>query len=137
MDAIFQQIDYKDLNSRQKENFNFQKVAGHLADYGYNCLRLSDDWHGADFIACHIDGNRFLKVQIKGRLTIQKKYCAKDIYIAFLHKTNWYLYPHDKVMNLLIKQGYMTGTISWDNDGSYSWPHISEHILSILKPYIV
>lgn len=41
-------------------------AAAHLADYGFNCLRLSDDWQGADFIACHIDGNKFLKGATQG-----------------------------------------------------------------------
>jgi hypothetical protein len=44
---------YKNLNSRHQENYNFTKVASTQADYGYNCLRLSDDYHGADFIALH------------------------------------------------------------------------------------
>ena len=51
MNFPLKKIHYKDLNSRQKENYNFQKVAGELADYGFNCLRLTDDWQGADFIA--------------------------------------------------------------------------------------
>jgi hypothetical protein len=134
---MFQKIDYKNLNSRQKENYNFQKVAGHLADYGYNCLRLSDDWNGADFIACHVDGNRFLKVQLKGRLTLQKKYIGKDIYIAFHYKGDWYLCPHDEVKDLLYNQGSMMGSVSWEKNGGYSWGHISVHILGILKRYIV
>lgn len=83
--SAFAKIEYRSLNSRQQENYNFQKVAALLADYGFNCLRLSDDWQGADFIACHIDGQTFLKVQLKGRLTIDKKYVGKGIHIAFLH----------------------------------------------------
>ena len=70
---MFERVDYRELNSRQKENYNFQKVAGRLADYGFNCLRLSDDWQGADFIACHIDGETFLRVQLKGRLVIDRE----------------------------------------------------------------
>jgi hypothetical protein len=92
---MFQKIVYEELNSRQRENFNFQKVSAHLADYGFNSLRLSDDWQGADFIACHIDGSTFLKVQLKGRLNIDLKYSGKDIYIAFCAEGTWYLYPHD------------------------------------------
>jgi hypothetical protein len=49
-------IRYNDLNPRQKEVFNFQKVAGFLADYGFNCLKLNDDWQGADFLGYHING---------------------------------------------------------------------------------
>jgi len=55
-------IDYVSLNSRQKENFNFQKVSGVLADYGFSTVRLTQDWRGADFIAQHSDGVTFLKV---------------------------------------------------------------------------
>ena len=81
---ILRPIKYSDLNSRQKENYNFQKVAGELADYGYNCLRLNDDWQGADFLAVHINGDDVLKVQLKGRFTIDDKYLGKNIFIAFL-----------------------------------------------------
>ena len=49
-------IRYADLNARQKENYNFQKVSAVLADFGFTTLRLTDDWQGADFIAQHIDG---------------------------------------------------------------------------------
>lgn len=134
---MHQKIEYKSLNSRQKENFNFQKLSGHLADYGYNCLRLSDDWNGADFIACHIDGIRFLKIQLKGRLTFQTKYCGKEIYVAFREAGVWYLYPHDEVMDLLTRNGYMTGSSAWDKDGGYSWPYVPGYISGLLKPYIV
>ena len=81
----FEPIPYADLNSRQKENYNFHKIAARLANFGFNCLRLTDDWQGADFIACHIDGETFLKVQLKGRLVIDRKYQGKDIHIAFIH----------------------------------------------------
>ena len=54
-------INYAELNSRQKEAYNFQKLAAALADYGFNCIKLSDDWQGADFLAyCHC---HYLKVR--------------------------------------------------------------------------
>jgi hypothetical protein len=56
-DMNFNRILYSNLNSRQKEAFNFQKVSAVLADYGFITIRLSSDWGGADFIAqhcCHI-----------------------------------------------------------------------------------
>ena len=65
-------IKYTDLNSKQKEVFNFQKVAGKLSDYGYNCIKLADDWQGADFLAYHKDGSGTLKVQLKVRLALSK-----------------------------------------------------------------
>jgi hypothetical protein len=49
--AVFKRVGYRDLNSRQQEAFNFQKVSAVLADYGFTTIRLSSDWRGADFIA--------------------------------------------------------------------------------------
>lgn len=132
--VTFKKVVYGELNSKQQENYNFQKVSAHLADYGYNCLRLSDDWQGADFIACHIDGNRFLKVQLKGRLTIETKYIGKEIYIAFRHKDIWYVYPHDVMMNILLSNEKTKISGSWKN-GGYSWPHLSVANLKVLEPY--
>jgi hypothetical protein len=63
---------------------------------------LNDDWEGADFIAVHLDGEQMLRVQLKGRITIDKKYLNKGVYIAFTSDQNqWYLYPHDEVFGLI------------------------------------
>jgi hypothetical protein len=72
-------VSYDDLNPRQKENFNFAKLAAQLADYGFAALRLSDDWKGADLIAVHIDGEKDIKVQLKGRLTFERKYLGRSL----------------------------------------------------------
>ena len=92
-----EKVKYSDLNARQKENFNFQKVSAVLADYGFVTLRLSDDWQGADFIALHTSGN-VLRVQLKSRLTFDKKYSDKGLYVAFGDGDAWYLYPHDELL---------------------------------------
>ena len=92
-------INYNDLNARQKESFNFQKVSAILADFGYFTMKLSDDWESADFIAIHYKDKSFLKIQLKGRITFDKKYLNKDLFICFEDKitSTWYLYPHDEV----------------------------------------
>ena len=56
-------IQYKSLNARQKENYNYHKIASALAEYGYDCMRLNNDWEGADFIA--VKNDEMLKVQLK------------------------------------------------------------------------
>ena len=71
-------IDYRKLNGRQQENYNFQKISGLLADYGFTTIRLSDDWNGADFLAQHVDGKTVLRVQLKGRLGIYKNITKKS-----------------------------------------------------------
>ena len=78
----FNKVNYNELNAKQKENYNFHKVAAALAEYGYNSMRLNDDWQGADFIA--VKGDEMLKIQLKGRFTVDKKYIGKDIYISFI-----------------------------------------------------
>lgn len=49
---MFSRITYARLNSRQKENYNFQKIAARLADYGFNSIRLTDDWQGRTSSPC-------------------------------------------------------------------------------------
>ena len=82
-------VNYRELNGKQKEIYNFQKVAARLADYGFNCIKLDDDWMGADFLAYHKDGVQTLRVQLKPRLTISKKYMGKDLYLCFRHRGDW------------------------------------------------
>jgi hypothetical protein len=134
---MFERINYDELNSRQKENYNFQKVAGELADYGFNCLRLNDDWQGADFLACHIDGSLFLKVQLKGRMTIDKKYIGKNIHIAFLNGDDCFVYPHDEIMERILELEKIGSSKSWLEDGAYSWPNPPFWATEILSDYKV
>lgn len=133
---MFERVRYDDLNSRQKENYNFQKVAGRFADYGFNCLRLTDDWQGADFIACHMDGETFLKIQLKSRLTIDKKYVGKDIYIAFLLGDDCYVYPHDEFLEGLIERGALGEQSNlWRKKGNRSWPRPPSWAIQTLSKY--
>lgn len=135
----FKQFAYADLNSPQQENYNFHKIAARLADYGFNCIRLSDDWQGADFIACHVDGQTFLKVQQKGRFEINQKYSGKDLYIAFRHGDDVYIYPHDVMRDKLLKWGMEKGrlveTVSWKERGGFSWKNPTTDHLKLLDPY--
>lgn len=135
--SFFESIEYCNLNSRQQENYNFQKVSAELADYGFNCLRLTDDWQGADFIACHIDGERFLKIQLKGRLTVDMKYHGKEIYIAFFDGEDCYVYPHDEVLERILALGKMKGTTSWEEGRSYAWPGLPKWAISLMKEFKV
>ena len=135
---MFRRVSYSSLKSRQKENFNFQKLAARLADYGFNCLRLTDDWQGADFIACHIDGEMFLKVQLKGRMCVDKKYQGKEISVGFPEGEDWYVYPHDAFLDLLIARGSMNeDSRHWREQGQRSWPKTPVWALDWLKKYKV
>lgn len=135
MSLKLSRIDYSSLNARQKENFNFQKVSAVLADYGFVTLRLSDDWQGADFIAQHIDGNTFIKIQLKGRLTFEKKYLDKDLFVAFHSDGAWYLFPHDEVLKEFLSGTNIGETESWKTHGGYSFPGLSVQAKKILEPH--
>jgi hypothetical protein len=134
---MMEKISYNHLNAKQKETFNFQKVSAILADYGFATIKLNDDWQGADFIAQHIDGDTYLKVQLKGRLTFDKKYFGKDLHICFPYRNTWYLFPHDEMLNAFLKEfsDKMAISSSWTNHGSYSWNSLSKRILEILNNY--
>lgn len=127
-------VPYKTLNSRQRENYNFHKVSATLADYGFNSLRLNDDWQGADFIAVHISGEDMIKVQLKGRFTMDLKYKGKEIYIAFIENEKVKIYYHDDALNMIPEN--IENSESWIRDGLYTWgktPKLYEDIISILN----
>ena len=66
MDITFERVHYKDLNSRQQEAYNFQKVSGVLADFGFVTIRHNRPI-GAHF---HSGGAKF-------------PYLGEDLYEAF------------------------------------------------------
>ena len=129
-------INYDDLNSRQQEIYNFQKVAALLADYGFNCIKLADDWGGADFLAHHKNGLDTLKVQLKGRVTIDKKYVGKDIYMAFPANGSWYLVHHDTLVDLVGSCTNWLKTGAWNKpDGGYHCVGLRDALGELLSPF--
>jgi hypothetical protein len=130
----FKRISYADLNSRQQESYNFQKVSALLADYGFTTIRLNDDWQGADFIAQHSEGE-FLKVQLKGRLSFYKKYRDKDLYICFRSGDAWFLYPHDEILRQALEHHAFGATKSWTLEDGYSFPNVPKELMPLLMPY--
>jgi hypothetical protein len=127
-------INYSDLNSKAKEMYNFHKVSAKLADYGYTCMWLNNDWQGADFIAVHIDGVTDLKVQLKARFSFAKKYEGKKIYICFINKDGGeiYLYPHDELLNIVVKDN---SAKTWIDEGIWSSPTLTKANKQLLESY--
>lgn len=128
-------IKYTDLNGKQKENYNFQKVAGVLADYGFNCMRLSDDWQGADFIAYHKDSEGTLRVQLKARLTVDKKYIGKGLHITFPIKGTWYLLGHDELIQIVKANANFLNTDSWITGGGYNSDNPNGKLVKALEEF--
>lgn len=130
----FQKVSYEELSAKQKEIFNFQKVAAQLADYGFNCIKLDDDWQGADFLAYHKDGDRTLRVQLKGRISIYQKYEGKDLWMCFPHRGSWYLIPHDRLVEVVGKRTTWLDTSSWKS-GGYSSANPSRRLIDAIANF--
>ena len=129
-------IKYTTLNTKQKEIYNFQKLSSVLAEYGFNCIKLHDDWQGADFLAYHKDGNQTLKVQLKGNLTISKKYVGKEIYMAFRVKGTWYLVPHDELVKAVEQNApSWLKSSSWNQGRGYGSTHPSKRLMDSISGY--
>jgi hypothetical protein len=129
---MFEHIPYATLNARQKEIFNFQKLSATLADYGFNCIKLADDWGGADFIAYHVITTKTLKIQLKSRISIGAKYVGKDIWVAFPHKRFWYLIEHDRLVEKIEESTDWLHTSSWLTGNAYSSVSINPTLLNAL-----
>ena len=132
-----QRIEYNSLNGKQKEIYNFQKTAAVLADYGFNCIKLTDDWHGADFLAYHKDGNETLKVQLKARLTIATKYSGQGLWMNFPVEGNWYLIEHDELVRIVGETTSWLQSRSWTDRGLYSSANPSRALLDRLATYCI
>lgn len=133
--AHFKKIAYDKLNARQREQFNFQKIAATLADYGFNCIKLSDDWQGADFLAYHVDGTTTLRVQLKSRVAIMQKYCGKNIWMAFPHDEVWYLIEHDRLVEKVGANTTWLTSSAWLDGHEYKSKSINPELLASLADY--
>ena len=97
----FKHINYEGgtgKRSKEVETYNYHKAAAVLAEYGFDCIRLADDWQGADFLAHHKRANQILKVQLKSCLVIDKKYKhEEELYMCF---------PLDKNGQMVLGQAF-------------------------------
>jgi hypothetical protein len=134
MKKAFRRIAYAQLNSKQRENYNFAKLSAVMANYGFSLLRLSDDWNGADAIAVHVDGEQYLRIQLKGRgVALGKKYEGKNLWIACTDKNEtWYVFPHDELRDFAKKAGLLN-TRSWRVSGTFRRSEVTREIKDFVK----
>jgi hypothetical protein len=125
-------IPYKQLNGKQKELFNFQKIAAAFANFGFNCIKLADDWQGADFLAYHLNGETTLRIQLKSRLTISTKYQGKKLWIAFPYDQQWYVVEHDTLIEKVRTHTQWLASPTWKDKGIYHSIAINPDLLDSL-----
>lgn len=131
---------FEEMGAKFREHRNYNKISAHLSDYGYMCSWLPVDSEGADFIAVHCKTNDVLKIQLKGRITIDPKYSGKNIYMAFPlndkdSSKNWVIVPHDELVHIF------TNAERWDNGKDKSSGKVPKKImekvimLSLVEPF--
>tara|TARA_R110000851_G_scaffold13767_1_gene47026 strand:+ start:211 stop:648 length:438 start_codon:yes stop_codon:yes gene_type:complete len=132
------QVVYDELGGKEKESYNSARLKAIMAKWGYlEAFNVNGDKWGADLLFYRSSDGDVLKVQLKGRATVDKHYENKDIYIAFEDKIlgKWFLYAHDDVMNQILHTDRLVGTESWDVNGGWSWNKSPIWLLEILKEW--
>ena len=119
----WKRIEYGSLrnNNRHQESYLFQHAAAALARCGFSAVKLTTDWNGADCVAQHFQRpQKLLQIQLKSRFTIDTKYIGKRLHICFpdAKHREWWLLPHDTLVALCEKQGYLK-TDSWRSKGCW------------------
>ena len=128
----FKKVNYDELQAKQKEVYNYAKMAYILAQYGYESHRFVNDVGGADFLSVSLDGDVH-KIQQKGRLTLSKKYYGKSITVAFFQDDKLYLCDHDKIVDNLPESTKQTK--SWQ-EAEYHWKEVPKSVLEVSSQHI-
>lgn len=145
----FEHIGYEIGTGRSSsaiESYNFHKAAAVLAEYGFDCVRLTDDWEGADFVAYHKTAGRALSVQLKTCLVIDKRYePLGELYMCFpLDGTDgtWYLVKHAELVDIVENYApdwfakYRAGGGFWHHTGRYGRTGpMQRAVLDALEPF--
>lgn len=128
----FEHIGYEigtGKSSSAIESYNFHKAAAVLAEYGFDCVRMTDDWEGADFVAYHKNAGVALPVQLKTCLVIDKRYEPfRELYMCFpLDGTDsaWYLVKHADLV-AIVKQHAPDWFAKYEVSGGF-WHHTGKY----------
>ncbi len=107
-----------------------------LADYGFDSVRLTDNWQCADFFAVHKDDGRILKVRHMRRTMIERRHIGKDLHVCFPIEGVWHLVSHDELIRIVEETHPSTlETHSWTKLGVYEWPTAPLWAREKLKAY--
>lgn len=136
-DNEIQEVKYTSLTHRGKETYNFYIVAEKLSKYGFDCMRIMNDYKGADFFAIHAEKQKSFPVQLKARLTIDEKYRNKEIIMAFPLKGTWYFIPHDVLYEIIRDNANYLETSSWTEEHLYHTDRPNVEVIQALEPYIL
>ncbi|MEM8919326.1 MAG: hypothetical protein AAGE37_10745 [Pseudomonadota bacterium] len=130
--------DNSKYRAQVTEVINRQKLTALALEKGYNSFLPVYDG-GIDFILYREDGAGgpadLRKIQLKGRWYIDKKYEGRDIWIAFPDGDQWYIAPHDTLVEIGDDAGF-TKTASWKEGGAYSCGKLSAKLSKAMEPWL-
>ena len=140
MEKYFKKTDYAKLDGRQKEVYNFHCVAALLAKCGFATYAIRDDWNGGDMFARHMTTNATMIVQLKSRMTFDKKYLGKDVWIGFPDGDGASVFPHDSFLEAYQSKRATRGrplddNDAWTADGKVSWASPTLELRQMLATY--
>lgn len=119
--------------SQKREVVNRNTIVTLALGQGFNVFLPVYDG-GIDFIFYHEGNNDLRHVQLKSRWAVHRKYIGRGIWIAFPISGEWYLVPHDKMVNYL--EAKSSGTsVSWTKYGSYSSGKPSKATIEAFQEY--
>ena len=98
------------------EVINRNVVVSLALEQGFNAFLPVYDG-GVDFILYREADGAVRKVQLKGRWMIDKKYVGRDIWVAFPIWDDWYLMPHDLMLEHAEADGKTLKSASWLEGG--------------------
>lgn len=84
------------LSAKEIELRNSWWLSAKLIEFGLQVAQANDDWGGIDLIA--FNQTDTYRIQVKGRLDVERKYLGKGLLMAFPLRKNdrrWVLIPHD------------------------------------------
>ena len=117
-----------------REVINRNVVVSLALEQGFNAFLPVYDG-GVDFILYRESDGAIRKVQLKGRWMIDKKYRGRDIWMAFPIGADWYLMPHDVMLEHAEADGKTLKSASWTDGGAYSKPKPSVATIAECAPY--
>ena len=140
MERRFKKADYTKLDGKQKEVYNFHCVAALLAKCGFATYPIRDDWNGGDMIARHMTSGETIIIQLKSRMTFDKKYLGKRLWIGFPHGADAFVFPHDEFLKayrtVRQKRGKsLDENDAWKTGGKVSWSSPTGELREMLEPY--
>ena len=130
--------DKSEFSSQSREVLNRYELCGQFLVKGFVPFIPEYD-AGVDFMLYREKDDSLLKVQLKSRWSVDRKYFGRNIWIAFPESGNesaraWFVVPHD----LMVQHGKAkhSKTESWLK-GIYHKPNLSADLLNVYKEFAI